>query len=530
MAKKIKQSTPPLSYFEIAELHKLRDYFGEDYDKDSDASKWFKSTADKLDYLITELINPLIKGPLVITYLEYPHKQSGKSKPLKLKEYLLRGFSQSNEHNIFIKIQFNNLHKEDPEFIIEFDRKRKKDADSTFDKYLDEERKKLFDYKVPLDSTFPNNWTDLVSQISSHIDVMYDELNDIIQYGDPTKMDITDPLLGDSDSNLNLILYGPPGTGKTFHSITHAVAIIKNYNPKQLVNLCNSKIIRKKVKEWYDELVVSGNIVFTTFHQSLGYEDFIEGIKPLPPSPKLPMQYDIIDGLFKRICEDAKGKECKYVLIIDEINRGNVAQIFGELITLLEPDKRIGQKEEISLKLPYSNKEFGVPSNLYILGTMNTADRSVEALDTALRRRFSFLPMIPQPELLKQKPNGICLKSMLEVINRRLKILKDVNHTIGHAWLWEVDNIEKLKRVFNDKIIPLLQEFFYNDYEKLGLILGDHFIEEESSAEITHFASFSQGALLRNQYLNKKTYNITSPYCWNVETFMSLYVEKEITL
>jgi 5-methylcytosine-specific restriction endonuclease McrBC GTP-binding regulatory subunit McrB len=215
------------------------------------------------------------------------------------------------------------------------------------------------------------------------------------------------------------------------------------------------------------------------------------------------------------------------VLIVDEINRGNVSQIFGELITLLEPDKRIGEKEEIRLTLPYSKEEFGVPSNVYIIGTMNTADRSVEALDTALRRRFSFIPMMPEYDGLNEECDGVNLKLLLKKLNDRLTVLKDRDHTIGHAWLWNTTTIDSLRLAFKDKIIPLLQEFFYNDYEKLGLLLGDRFIQTEVTVNNNLFAPFERGSSLKNQYNNKAIYKITEPSSWNSEAFQSIYKTQE---
>jgi 5-methylcytosine-specific restriction endonuclease McrBC GTP-binding regulatory subunit McrB len=218
-----------------------------------------------------------------------------------------------------------------------------------------------------------------------------------------------------------------------------------------------------------------------------------------------------------------KDKSNPFVFIIDEINRGNIAQIFGELITLIEKDKRLGQEEEIRLQLPYSKDKFCVPPNLYIIGTMNTADRSVEALDTALRRRFSFIPMMPQYDKLSTDCDGIDLNKLLETVNDRLKILKDKDHTIGHAWLWNVKNPDDLRRVFEYKIIPLLQEYFYNDYEKLGLVLGDRFVKKELVANTASFAIFTEGSVVRNQYSNKKVFTITESYYWDVDAFQSIY-------
>ncbi|EMS33845.1 hypothetical protein C943_04164 [Mariniradius saccharolyticus AK6] len=212
-----------------------------------------------------------------------------------------------------------------------------------------------------------------------------------------------------------------------------------------------------------------------------------------------------------------------FVFIIDEINRGNVSQIFGELITLIESDKRIGKDEVIFVDLPYSKSAFAVPPNLFIVGTMNTADRSVEALDTALRRRFSFKAMLPEPEKLSKDCEGIDLEILLKTINKRLEILKDPDHTIGHAWLWDISKFEDLKKVYADKVLPLLQEFFYNDYEKLGLVLGDAFFQEPQQVSSNLFAKFSQGNGLASQYESVVKYKLKSIDNLTVEDFQSLY-------
>ena len=167
-----------------------------------------------------------------------------------------------------------------------------------------------------------------------------------------------------------------------------------------------------------------------------------------------------------------------FVLIIDEINRGNVSQILGELITLIEPDKRLGNEEELEVTLPYSKEKFSVPSNLYIIGTMNTADRSVEALDTALRRRFSFEEMAPDYSLLEGSTSeGINLAELLKTINNRIEGLLDKDHVIGHSYFLRVSKGEKtLQDVFFDEIIPLLQEYFYGNFGRIELVLGRGFV------------------------------------------------------
>lgn len=486
---------------------------------------------------------------------------------------------------------------------------------------------------------------------------------------------------------LNLILYGPPGTGKTYNTVNKALDIIKPDWCNDYIQQNTNGSLPPEIKNERDyalkefrNYVKTGQIVFTTFHQSMSYEDFIEGIKPIPPrNNEEQMVYDVQDGLFKQICEKAKkisvvntstkidfsktrvfkmslgekGKDadsvfeycvenevlalgwgdskdfstCKtradfkkldptwgaaaleifkewmkpgdivlisdgtkevkgvaqvdgdyefrddpsidmhqfrkakwlytgdnipisklydknlsqqsiygfykekkgvvdnggikidvlneiitgeindkkeenYVLIIDEINRGNVAQIFGELITLIEPSKRLGNSEEMKAILPYSSAQkgkpeyFGVPNNLYIIGTMNTADRSVEALDTALRRRFFFEEMMPEKSLLTGKTVcGVDLGLLLETINKRIVALKDREHQIGHSYFMghndkKEDDSDKypdkekwLTNVFKDKIIPLLQEYFYGDYKKIYYVLGPGFVENSFSGK-----------------------------------------------
>ena len=263
--------------------------------------------------------------------------------------------------------------------------------------------------------------------------------------------------------------------------------------------------VREQIPELYEMLESVNNFnpssdkeiqryVFTTFHQSYSYEDFIEGIKPVMIDSELDgnVTYHIEDGVFKQLCKKAAlDPENRYAIFIDEINRGNVSAIFGELITLIEQDKRKGATNAMSALLPYSKNQFSVPQNIDIYGTMNTADRSVEALDTALRRRFSFEEMLPKPELLKNKgENGsgkvgdIVLEDLLITINERIEALVDRDHTIGHAFFMEVDSLESLRNVFANKVIPLLQEYFYGDYAKMEMVIGSDFFNIKDSSKI----------------------------------------------
>jgi len=254
------------------------------------------------------------------------------------------------------------------------------------------------------------------------------------------------------------------------------------------------------LEKWKNYKPDAGKIIknyeFVTFHQSFGYEDFVEGIKPKMEEQSTDLEYEIQDGIFKRLALKAKADpENNYALFIDEINRGNVSAIFGELITLIEKDKRLGEENELKVKLPYSRTEFGVPPNLYLIGTMNTADRSVEALDTALRRRFSFEEIMPKPELFAEVAvAGFNLQEVLETINLRIEALFDRDHTIGHSYFFKVKDAtnkeEALKQVFKDNIIPLLQEYFYGDYSRIGLVLGEGFVKQAGQVDDKIFAKF----------------------------------------
>ena len=476
--------------------------------------------------------------------------------------------------------------------------------------------------KMAFDADFRKEVLDQ-SENQINIDGLIKNINELMSNTDKTPA-----------TPLNQILFGAPGTGKTYHTKKMAVEIINGKKEEDRS--------REEINKEYEQLVEEGQIVFTTFHQSLSYEDFIEGIKPRTIGGNV--TYEVKDGIFKQLCsraiaqkpknsdieiydfdegwddliaeveknpnlsldtrkggkiyvtgitsegnlkikhKDSKSKTeysilysraeklqeefpdlskvkniskefrsvipgCYYtaywailnyinnkikeknkdidyeepkthVLIIDEINRGNVSAILGELITLLEEDKRKGNKEHTEVKLPYSGKEFSVPNNVYIIGTMNTADRSVEALDTALRRRFSFVEMQPDPNHEDLSEVGdVKLKKLLKTINERIELLIDKDHQIGHSYFIGIQGLEDLKRTFKDKIIPLLEEYFYGDFGKIGLVLGGEFIKLAENQ-----VAFPENFEYEKNFLeDKKIYRITSFSEWKVATFISIY-------
>ncbi len=476
--------------------------------------------------------------------------------------------------------------------------------------------------KMAFDADFRKEVLDQ-SENQINIDGLIKNINELMSNTDKTPA-----------TPLNQILFGAPGTGKTYHTKKMAVEIINGKKEEDRS--------REEINKEYEQLVEEGQIVFTTFHQSLSYEDFIEGIKPRTIGGNV--TYEVKDGIFKQLCsraiaqkpknsdieiydfdegwddliaeveknpnlsldtrkggkiyvtgitsegnlkikhKDSKSKTeysilysraeklqeefpdlskvkniskefrsvipgCYYtaywailnyinnkikeknkdidyeepkthVLIIDEINRGNVSAILGELITLLEEDKRKGNKEHTEVKLPYSGKEFSVPNNVYIIGTMNTADRSVDALDTALRRRFSFVEMQPDPNHEDLSEVGdVKLKKLLKTINERIELLIDKDHQIGHSYFIGIQGLEDLKRTFKDKIIPLLEEYFYGDFGKIGLVLGGEFIKLAENQ-----VAFPENFEYEKNFLeDKKIYRITSFSEWKVATFISIY-------
>ena len=289
--------------------------------------------------------------------------------------------------------------------------------------------------------------------------------------------------------------------------------------------------LAEKLKAYKDykptDATVTCRYAFTTFHQSFSYEDFIEGIKPMMGEDMAgDLAYEIQPGIFRQIALRAKNDPTNpYALFIDEINRGNVASIFGELITLLEDDKRLGEERELTAVLPYSRDVFGVPSNLYVVGTMNTADRSVEALDTALRRRFTFVECAPEPGLLSsEQPNDlkVDLEKLLTTINARIERLLDSDHCIGHSYFMGLslanDPFLALRQVFANKVLPLLQEYFYGDPGRIGMVLGESFVQRRKEA-----ASLAAGDWGIDGIDERDVFQFADPMELPVEAFVSIY-------
>lgn len=578
------------------------------------------STLNKLDYLKDQLASEL--NVQLSDSDMYSNRKN---------DYLDIGFNIAGNQNnpISVILGFFGSEEDDDYFFrlcVE-----SKDGDFTEDVHrINENYKFGFEY-----DDFPDDWDSLIDQLITPLKNILNEL--------PKSSLMTTEFYQKIQQPLNQILYGPPGTGKTYSTINKSIAIANpNFNLDQ---------DRKIVKAEYERLVKEGQVSFVTFHQSMSYEDFIEGIKPQTKNEQV--TYSVKDGIFKNMVKMAlseyvkttaqaepekddfdtlydsfvenikplegirqgtfttktgielmlvlassnsiqvkylwdnnktKDKEANhnftvskqklkkvlqeginpsqvkslaaelhplighihcelfavykklydfvienkgdvetvyfnyedqsfdevkeqfdvlnlgsvlsndvkpYILIIDEINRGNVSQIFGELITLIEEDKRIGNDEVIQVTLPYSKTKFGVPKNLYIIGTMNTADKSVEALDAALRRRFVFHEMPPKYEELQDCYNNVFNYSVLDIlktINERIEVLLNRDHLLGHAYFINKD-AEALMQSFQKNIIPLLQEYFYGDYAKVGLVLGSGFIQPKSKG--VRFANFT---------------------------------------
>ena len=334
-------------------------------------------------------------------------------------------------------------------------------------------------------------------------------------------------------NKLNKIFYGPAGTGKTRSAIKEAVKTVRESDDthhlnfleldtssykgvtkflKEVSNLPKLDItddnLRKDINNLnikYEDIIkkrymgyaksdlinMKNNILeyrvyplieTVTFHPSYSYQDFVEGIS-VETTSNNEIIYKVKDGIFKKICDRAiNNPKYKYVLMIDEINRGDISSIFGELFTLLEDSKRAGEDEELSINLPYSKNDQGnprkliVPKNLHIVATMNTVDKSIALIDVALRRRFDFEECMPKYDLSElQQYKGVDLAKLLNTINERITILKNENYQIGHSYFLKVTNFEKLKHVMEKDILPLLQEYFYDDWKSICAVLNQNY-------------------------------------------------------
>ena len=270
-----------------------------------------------------------------------------------------------------------------------------------------------------------------------------------------------------------VILYGPPGTGKTYRALAVANELAARHAfRKSFVDLTTSE--RKTVADG------DGLVRVCTFHPGWGYEDFIEGLRPTTINGQ--MVFEPRDGIFKRLCADAsKQSNRHFFLVVDEINRGDLPRIFGELLTAIEYDKRDRQ-----IILPVTGAVFAVPKNVFIIGTMNTADRSISIMDTALRRRFGFVELMPESNLLAgRKAGGLLLGAWLDALNTRLRLhlKRDArNLQIGHAYLMPpqpITSVAEFSRILRDDIIPLLEEYCYDDFGMLRDILGGELVDAE---------------------------------------------------
>jgi len=651
-----------MEYFKIERKQDFLQNVESKYDSDNAGTIWYFDTRNKLQYLIG-LIEGRLNLSLVNNYNEKPNGMAGQGMGFKLKSYVLTGFIEKKFHQkikkkCFLKIQFYESKGElyfSTDIDVNFSDGNNKLADDR------DSLQSNTSHSWIVDDNFPKDWNTLLDLIIPKITENVNYLDNYITKQILPIMNTTEENKNHSFENqpLNQILYGPPGTGKTYNSINKAISII---NPD-----FDFARDRSLIKEEFETLVLENRVLFTTFHQSMNYEDFIEGIKPgMKEDNDSFLKYAIEEGLFKVACANAaflcykkyqstKRKQFHYtfddlyeafiekiqdlldketppifktltgrevtvikinsnnsikaraknskavrnpapltkenlqklydkfdsvdeitnlkqvketveitpritefyavfkelkrfekeefqhdadflrdttdvdsydleevirkfnagvytnaikefgkisepvVLIIDEINRGNVSQIFGELITLIEEDKRLGKEEGLEIMLPYSKSKFGVPPNLYIVGTMNTADRSVEALDTALRRRFNFEEIVPNSQLIATKGKskesngeveGISLPKVLETINNRIEVLSNRDHKIGHSYFMKVVSLVDLRETFKKNIIPLLQEYFYNDYEKIGWVLGEGFFKEEKIDKKVIFGKF----------------------------------------
>lgn len=295
----------------------------------------------------------------------------------------------------------------------------------------------------------------------------------------------------------NVVLQGAPGTGKTYSTTSLAVGLVDpTFNSlddrSKLIRKYNQLLIKidSEQNNHGDKskgIITSGQIGFITFHQSMEYEDFIEGIKPVSKGDTV--SYVIENGIFKMMAKKAASDRAhKYVLIIDEINRGNISKILGELITLLEPDKRDDKENRISVTLPYSKESFSVPSNLYIIGTMNTTDRSVGTVDYAIRRRFAFVTLKSDSSIVETKSSKMALDLFnavqIYIEDNKEPELDIADLKIGHSYFLvdKNDNGDELEQRWKYEILPLLREYY-----KDGIILKDI---PENCRSIEAFKSF----------------------------------------
>jgi hypothetical protein len=277
-----------------------------------------------------------------------------------------------------------------------------------------------------------------------------------------------------------------------------------------------------------------------TFHPSYSYEDFVRGIRPITTAEDGTTQFRVVDGIFKQICDEARANPVKrYALFIDEINRANIAKVFGELITLIEPDKRAVFDSEgrlmegMAVQLPGGNgtdvaePPFGVPANLDIFGTMNTADRSIALLDVALRRRFEFCEMEPNYDVIDRSVEGVHLGRLLKQINDRLEYLLDRDHRIGHAYFIRALSIVDLRSVFRVQVIPLLQEYFFDDLARVALVIATSasapFVRRERLLRSSLFA----GERIDGVPAERARYVITPGESWTTESFAGIYIGAE---
>lgn len=276
---------------------------------------------------------------------------------------------------------------------------------------------------------------------------------------------------------------------------------------------------------------------FVTFHQSFAYEDFVEGIRPTYDEVNKTIDYSPKPGVFKMICEEAKEHpEKSYAIFIDEINRGNISEIFGELITLIEHDKREGAVCELSAVLPYSKETFVVPANLSVYGTMNSADKSIASIDIALRRRFKFIPILPDANIIQAELEmvdvnaydigGVDLIKLFNTINARIALLLDVNHLLGHSFFLGVRSVTDIADILRNRIIPLLEEYFFDDVQKIQLVLND--LDENGDMRISSIyrhkeLSVDEYFMYIGEYLldDRKQYYTNS--CISAESLKQIY-------